>query len=174
MQGLLDAARRYDPQRGVPFRVYAGFRVTGAIYDGVERYPTGPWRTRRRLLALEAIALDNSHEIGARQPPAGAASELARRHAGQVVAAHFAGMTTVAQLGLMVAADAEGYPSDSDPDPGPDPERRCADVEMLRHIRHALESLHDPEREVLRRCYFEGQCFEAIANGMNRSKSWVS
>ena len=33
-EGLLDAARRYDPTRGVPFRAYANYRVRGAIYDG--------------------------------------------------------------------------------------------------------------------------------------------
>ena len=36
-EGLLDAARRYDPSRGVPFRAYANFRVQGAIYDGLRR-----------------------------------------------------------------------------------------------------------------------------------------
>ena len=36
-EGLLDAARRYDESRGVPFRVYASFRVRGATYDGVRR-----------------------------------------------------------------------------------------------------------------------------------------
>lgn len=33
--GLLEAARRYDPGRGVGFGAYAGYRIRGAIYDGL-------------------------------------------------------------------------------------------------------------------------------------------
>ena len=36
-EGLLDAARRYDPVRGVPFKLYANYRVRGAMLDGVRR-----------------------------------------------------------------------------------------------------------------------------------------
>lgn len=35
MVGLLEAARRYDPSRGVGFGAYAGHRIRGAIYDGL-------------------------------------------------------------------------------------------------------------------------------------------
>jgi RNA polymerase sigma factor FliA len=33
--GLLEAARRFDPDRGFKFRPFAGFRVRGAILDGM-------------------------------------------------------------------------------------------------------------------------------------------
>src|SRR5262245_17644591 len=31
--GLLEAARRFDPARGVPFRAFANFRIRGAMLD---------------------------------------------------------------------------------------------------------------------------------------------
>ncbi len=35
MVGLLEAKRRYDPQRGVDFPVFADARISGAIHDGM-------------------------------------------------------------------------------------------------------------------------------------------
>ena len=37
-EGLLDAARKFDGARGVPFRAYANFRVRGAIIDGIRSF----------------------------------------------------------------------------------------------------------------------------------------
>ena len=36
-EGLLDAARRFDPGRGVPFDCWAQLQIRGAILDGVRR-----------------------------------------------------------------------------------------------------------------------------------------
>ena len=47
--GLLEAARRFDPSRGVPFRTYAHFRVHGAIIDGVRTTAAMSRRTYERL-----------------------------------------------------------------------------------------------------------------------------
>ena len=38
MRGLIDAARRYDPRRGVAFTTYAKYRVRGAILDGLRQF----------------------------------------------------------------------------------------------------------------------------------------
>jgi RNA polymerase sigma factor for flagellar operon FliA len=41
--GLIEAARRYDPERGIQFSTYAEHRIRGAILDGLRRL--GRWRT---------------------------------------------------------------------------------------------------------------------------------
>lgn len=38
MLGLLDAVRRYDPTRGVPFGAYARYRVRGSMLDSIRSY----------------------------------------------------------------------------------------------------------------------------------------
>src|SRR5262249_42881477 len=48
-EGLLDAARKFDAARGVPFRAYANFRVRGAIIDGVRSMAQLPRRAHERL-----------------------------------------------------------------------------------------------------------------------------
>ena len=52
--GLVQAASRYDAQRGASFSTYAWYRVMGAILDGVRSstpLPRGVWR---QLLALRS------------------------------------------------------------------------------------------------------------------------
>ncbi|MEO6601306.1 MAG: sigma factor, partial [Polyangiaceae bacterium] len=56
-EGLLNAARRFDPERGVPFGAYANLRVRGAILDGVRQLSLLPRRAYERIAALEAAAL---------------------------------------------------------------------------------------------------------------------
>jgi RNA polymerase sigma factor for flagellar operon FliA len=54
--GLFDAARRFDPSRGVGFPAYAGYRIRGAILDGLRRRDPLPRRlrqARRRAVAAE-------------------------------------------------------------------------------------------------------------------------
>src|SRR6185369_5097148 len=53
-EGLLDAARKFDSARGVPFRAYANFRVRGAIIDGIRSSAHLSRRTYERLNGLSA------------------------------------------------------------------------------------------------------------------------
>src|ERR1700692_4425617 len=39
--GLVEAANRYDPERGIRFKTFAYTRIRGAIYDELRR--TCPW-----------------------------------------------------------------------------------------------------------------------------------
>jgi RNA polymerase sigma factor for flagellar operon FliA len=54
--GLVEAASRFDPNRGVPFDAFATFRIRGAIYDGLKKmgtYGKGYQRLKRQILADE-------------------------------------------------------------------------------------------------------------------------
>ncbi len=64
--GLYAAARRFDPEKGVPFERYAWYRVYGAIIDGLRRATPLPKRTWQKMIALrdasarlEQLALDD-------------------------------------------------------------------------------------------------------------------
>ena len=39
-EGLMSAAQRFDPERGVPFRRFANYRVRGAMIDHLRRHAT--------------------------------------------------------------------------------------------------------------------------------------
>jgi RNA polymerase sigma factor for flagellar operon FliA len=51
--GLLEAERRYDPNRGVRFQTFAYYRVRGAMLDGVRQMADLPRRAHERLKAAQ-------------------------------------------------------------------------------------------------------------------------
>ncbi|MDR7482408.1 MAG: sigma-70 family RNA polymerase sigma factor [Armatimonadota bacterium] len=54
--GLLEAVRRYDPARGVGFGAYAGYRIRGAIYDGLRARDPLSRAARRAARAAGGVA----------------------------------------------------------------------------------------------------------------------
>src|SRR5258708_5017524 len=72
MQGLLEAAERYDPRHGVTFQTFAYYRVRGAMFDGLRNMGWLPRHEYQRLRFEErAVAyLSNlaEREAGAETP----------------------------------------------------------------------------------------------------------
>ncbi len=66
--GLIDAVRRYDPSKGIPFPAYARFRIRGAILDALRSldWATRSQRTERKAIA-SAAAADGSAQAQAAQ-----------------------------------------------------------------------------------------------------------
>jgi RNA polymerase sigma factor for flagellar operon FliA len=63
--GLIDAAHRFDEQRGIKFETFAERRVRGAMIDALRRdaWPRGVRRQRRELdAAREALRRELGHE----------------------------------------------------------------------------------------------------------------
>jgi RNA polymerase sigma factor for flagellar operon FliA len=77
VMGLIDAFRRYDPGGGREFRVYAEFRIRGAILDELRRLDPMTQPMRRRVRALEKHRRQLATELGREPTP----TELAA-HAG--------------------------------------------------------------------------------------------
>jgi RNA polymerase sigma factor for flagellar operon FliA len=76
--GLLDAARRFDPTRGVAFSAYAGHRIRGAILDGLRRRDPLPRRLRRARRRAVAAAGGDPHAGGVRLVDLGEALGVAQ------------------------------------------------------------------------------------------------
>lgn len=64
MRGLIDAARRYDPRRGVAFTTYAKYRVRGAILDGLRQFDPASRVFRTTSKKLDAAAHELADELG--------------------------------------------------------------------------------------------------------------
>jgi len=62
--GLLEAAQRYQPGRGVNFRTYATTRIRGAILDGLRRFDWAPRRLRRQAREASARTSDLCQKYG--------------------------------------------------------------------------------------------------------------
>jgi RNA polymerase sigma factor FliA len=171
-EGLLDAARRYDAERGVPFRAYANFRVRGAIIDGVRVMGRLPRRAHERLRGLEAASRTSEgalEDVHAPQAPGSG-----RAQADQSLSEHLAAMATAMAVGL-VAGHGRGEEGElvgiavAD-----DPEAQTADAEVRALVRRAIGDLPDQESELVRRHYLEGERFDLVAKDLGLSKSWAS
>jgi RNA polymerase sigma factor for flagellar operon FliA len=62
--GLLDAADKYDPSRGVQFKTYAELRVRGAILDSLRGLDWASRMTRHRARKVEAAGSELEKKLG--------------------------------------------------------------------------------------------------------------
>ncbi len=62
--GLLDAAKRYQSTRNVPFAAYAKYRIRGSILDGLRRLDPVSRDRRAKVKRAEAAAHDLGNRLG--------------------------------------------------------------------------------------------------------------
>jgi RNA polymerase sigma factor for flagellar operon FliA len=171
-EGLLDAARRFDDSRGVPFRGYANFRVRGAIIDGVRSSARLSRRTHERLNGLQAAARVSEGAVEDLNAPRPAVADPAS--AERALGDHLAAMATAMAAGFL-SPTAQGEDGERTPvASGDDPEEAFGRAELLLVIQQALGELPKEEAELVRRHYLEGHRFDRVAEELGLSKSWAS
>jgi RNA polymerase sigma factor FliA len=171
-EGLLDAARRFDPERGVPFRGYASFRVRGAIIDGVRSNARLPRRAHERLsgIAAGARASEGMLEDAFAPVASGTTAEDAERALGE----HLAAMATAVAVGLL-STTVFGDSNERIPlSPEASPEEALGRAQTLEFVRRTIAELPKEEAELVRRHYLEGERFDEVAKDLGLSKSWAS
>jgi RNA polymerase sigma factor for flagellar operon FliA len=171
-EGLLDAARRFDVERGVPFRGYASFRVRGSIIDGVRSLARLPRRAHQRLNGLAAASRtsEGAYDDTVAAPAPGSTAADAEAALNQ----HLAAMATAVAVGL-IASTAHGEEGERTAvETGEDPETAVGRHELSAIVREAIESLPAEEAELVRRHYLNGERFDQVAADLGLSKSWAS
>ncbi|MDH3602650.1 MAG: sigma-70 family RNA polymerase sigma factor [Candidatus Tectomicrobia bacterium] len=148
--GLLEARRRYEPQRGIAFATFATPRITGAMVDFLRKRDPLASRERQRVKELDQVKEDLTQSLG-RVPTIDAL-------------AHALDLTTedvrkIEALRIMVlpldhlswdenAASAPAAWEASSP--RPDPEKVVATTQLHEDVEVCLgEALHENERSVL-------------------------
>lgn len=178
-EGLLDAARRYDPSHGASFSTYASLRIRGSMLDAVRQLSTLPRYQYYRVVALQAAAEFTEGEwprAGARPAGAGATAESATEKSFDE---RLESMAVAAAVRLRVSAGNE-EPSTEAQATGQDPEEAFGKAELIWRIRREIDTMVEErelpvdEREILQRHYFDGTSITDIARDMGLDKSWVS
>lgn len=177
--GLVQAAHRYDPEKGVAFHHFAARRIRGGILDYVRSNDWAPRSVRQAGRSIEATSDRLANELG-RMPTSvelAAAMRLSR--------AEFAdlqrqlGQTAV--LGLdRTLYDVGGDDSDdmvlrgvvADAAKGPDDE--LVDRELYAYLRDAVALLPERHRIVIQGYFFEGRSSEELAAEVGVTVSRVS
>jgi RNA polymerase sigma factor for flagellar operon FliA len=167
-EGLLAAARSFDPERGVPFRRWANLRIRGAMMDGVRSQGNLPRRLWRKLRQLEA---GDRFQEGANEE-AGSAAPGTAEEADERLSSYLAGIATAMAMGLV--AETSGPNPEDVKDKEQTAEEKVAFHQMLALAREAVERRPEQERHLLVRHYFEGVTFEEAAKELGLSKSWAS
>jgi RNA polymerase sigma factor for flagellar operon FliA len=162
-EGLIQAAQRFDPSRGVAFSTFAYYRIRGAMFDGVRRAGAivqGVPRSRGSAFAERA---DEYLEPRAADPPPPDATAAAEKLA-----------TMVADLStsylLCASRDVADEPDSSIPDPSQVAEAR----EELSIVRRRMARLPEAEQKLLRLMYFEDLTMLDAAAQLGMSKGWAS
>lgn len=171
MQGLLEAAERYDRRHGVNFQTFAYYRVRGAMFDGLRAMGWLPRHEYQRLRFEERAAayLSNltEREAGAGgQVPAVVNVEDEVRH----IAEALGGMAAI----FVTTLEGQKDPADTATGTTPTPQREMERQEREVAIEEALAALPERERKLLQLYYFEDRSLEEVGKLMGLSKSWSS
>ncbi len=165
-EGLIGAARRYDANRGVPFRAWAVLRVRGAMLDAVRGAGVMSRSAYKQIRAIEAAdttactLLENS----LRPENATIADER--------LTAHLMSMATAMATGYVAASSEQGLVDIEDT--GDSPEEQLAREELVAAIRECIAALPEIERRLIERHYFDDTTLEEAGEELGLSKSWAS
>lgn len=171
-EGLLDAARKFDVERGVPFRGYASIRIRGAIIDGVRSNSRLPRRAHERLNGLAAgnrVSEGAAEDTLSPRSPAPAPGDAER-----LLNEHLAAMATAMAVGMLAPTGIDDEGQRTSLEPGDSPEDALGRAELMAIVERTIGDLPHEERELVRRHYLEGERFDVVAKDLGLSKSWAS
>jgi RNA polymerase sigma factor FliA len=173
MQGLLEAAERYDRRHGVTFQTFAYYRVRGAMFDGLRNMGWLPRHEYARLRFEERAAayLSNltEREAGAGVAAEGAAVVNIEDEVRQVAEA-LGGVAAIFVTTMEGQKEKGDVATGMTPTPQVEMERQERDVA----VEAALKELPEKERRLLQLYYFEDRPLEEVGKIMGLSKSWSS
>lgn len=165
--GLLEAAKRYDEGQEVDFRTFAYYRIKGAIYDGLRRSGWLP-RTLYAKIKFEEAANEYLQNRSLHTTAAVAKPALAELD-DDAVAETVNSLASIYIISLDASDD-----MDIEDENGTDIEQRTEFLQVRRHMRDAIGSLPEKEKQLIMMYYFQNRTLEEIGDRLGLSKSWSS
>lgn len=171
-EGLLEAARRYEPDRGVSFRRYAGYKIRWAILDGMRSHGRLSRRNYEKVRALQAAAL--ASEGMTEDAAAAVAGGLRGAQADARMGDYLSNMATAMAMAFCMPPAAEDDGETIAADDARDPEQTAEAAELMALARTHLAELPEKEATFIRRHFLQGEDIDDIARDFGLSKSWGS
>ncbi|MEZ5307612.1 MAG: sigma-70 family RNA polymerase sigma factor [Pyrinomonadaceae bacterium] len=163
MVGLLEAADRFDPTRGISFTTFSYYRIRGAIFDGLRsmgvlmRSPKGKWVQREsNLNDLVQTSADDSQGSSNLNDEISEVGTMIDR----IIPAY---LLSLSDENTPEIADLRELPSETTELKG-----------LLTLVTNELKKLDERERVLLESLYFKGITTTDLAKEMGVTKSWVS
>lgn len=175
--GLVEAAHRFDPARGVPFDRWAAVRIRGAILDSVRSLDFAPRSLRAASRQLEEARAALTVELGRTATDAETAYRLG------MTAAELAELTGRVHRALVLSLDAPSGAgedgtsvciADFVPSDEPDACDHLESRELLSYLGDAVRLLPDRLRAVVTGYFIDGRTSAALADELGVTESRVS
>ena len=170
MTALVQAARSWDPARGVPFVRYASTRIRGAIVDELRGIDWASRSVRRRARDLDKVRGQLSTQLG--RVPTDAEVATAAGLSVEEVAANDDDVARASVMSLQGFGDT---PIDEVvPHRAPSPEERIEQQERIGYLVDAVALLPDRLRSVVEGYFFGERPMAEIAAELGVTESRVS
>jgi RNA polymerase sigma factor for flagellar operon FliA len=177
VQGLLEAHRTYDPDRGAKFSTYALPRIRGSILDALRAAHPLPRSLQKVSSDIEKAVTGLYGDLG-RTPSKAEIAERMGISLGDLLTVSQSASIKVLSLeslaDMTVNGATEKLTEMADDDPGVDP-HTVAQRGLLRgQLLDAIDDLPDREREIIRLYYIESRSLKSIGRAMAISESRAS
>jgi RNA polymerase sigma factor FliA len=172
--GLIDAAHRFDEDRGIKFETFAERRVRGAMIDALRRdaWPRGVRRQRRELdAAREALRKELGHEPSMADLAARVGSDE-KRLSRTIVRINTIESTSPLATGEHM--DESSLPPALVPSEPDSPDTAYEKLETKERVRAAIQSLPWRERKVIGLYYYGEVTMKQIGAEIGVNESRVS
>src|SRR5438132_8690464 len=172
--GLIDAAHRFDEDRGIKFETFAERRVRGAMIDALRRdaWPRGVRRQRRELdAAREALRRELGHEPSLADLAARIGSDE-KRLSRTIVRINTIESTSPLATGEHV--DESSLPPALVPSEPDSPDSAYEKLETRERVRAAIKSLPWREQKVIGLYYYGEVTMKQIGTEIGVNESRVS
>lgn len=173
--GLVNAADRYDGERGTPFASYAAIRIRGAVMDALREADPLSRQARQRARHLNVVESSFAVENG-RQPTQQEVIAKSGMTEGQYHEATRAAGYTCVSIDSMLGTSADGedgpmreVAAEIDDDPG-----GLEHNELLDELIKAIAELPERDRQVIGLRYKEDRTLQEVADILHISPSRVS
>ncbi|HEX5706217.1 MAG TPA: sigma-70 family RNA polymerase sigma factor [Pyrinomonadaceae bacterium] len=164
--GLVEAAERYDPLRGVGFPTFAHYRIKGAIHDGLREmgYYTRSTTTRVRWVANANDFLQSAADDATGDAAVGSSVE------DEIATAQTLIDALIPVYLLSLGSDA--VPEVADPHALS--MEKIEERELVRIVLGVVQELSEDEQQLLDALYFKHISMTELAVRLGVTKSWVS
>jgi RNA polymerase sigma factor for flagellar operon FliA len=172
--GLIDAAHRYDEDRGIKFETFAERRVRGAMIDALRRdaWPRGVRRVRREL---EAAREELRRELGAEPTLADLAKRVGADEARlERTIVRISTIESTSPVANLESIDSASLPAVLVPSEPPSPDRLYEQTQVRERVRKALCGLPPRERRIVAMYYFGEATMKQIGDAIGVNESRVS
>ncbi|OQA58845.1 MAG: RNA polymerase sigma-D factor [bacterium ADurb.Bin270] len=169
--GLLEAAKRFDDTQEVDFRTFAYYRIKGAIYDGLRR---SGWLPRTLYAKIKFEEAANEYLQNKSLNHSGTIAAEARKKEGDKSEENAVAETvnSIASI-YIISLDAHEEMEVEDAD-AVNVEHRAEFMQIRRHMRDAIGSLPEKEKQLIMMYYFQNRTLEEVGVKLGLSKSWTS